>query len=391
MARVSIAGVGMTDFRTPSTQAPYQASGAAAARAALADAGLDYADIDLVVAGYCMGDTCSGQTVAYQLGLTGVPVVNTTNACASGSAALYLARQTILSGEARSVLVVGFEEMGRTLQMGWPEKLSPVGWIDDRTRALRGEDANVSTTGWFAGAASEYLNRTGYGPEVLAAIGVKARRHAHDNPHAAFRDLVTLEEVMASKMIVDPLTKFECSAPASGAAAAVLTSERFAREKGLGSGVFLVAQAMGTDAPSAQQSDSMINLVGYDMAKTTADLLYERAGVGPEDIDVVELHDCFASNELLSYEALGLAGENEGGRMALDGDNTHGGRYLVNPSGGLIGKGHPIGATGVAQCVELTHQLRGTAGLRQRPGARTALQHNLGLGGACVVGLYVRD
>ncbi len=391
MERVAVAGIGMTDFHKPSAPSPYQASGTAAARAALADAGVDYADIDLVVAGYCMGDTCSGQTIAYQLGLTGVPVVNTTNACASGSAALYLARQAILSGEARAVLVVGFEEMGRTLHLGYPEKLSPVGWIDDRTLALRGADADTSTTGWFAGAAREYLDRTGYGPEVLASIGVKARRHAHDNPRAAFRELVTLEEVMASKMIVDPLTKFECSAPASGAAAAVLTSDRFAREKGLGGGVFLVAQAMRTDAPSAMEADSMIALTGYDMARSAAEALYERAGVGPEDVDVVELHDCFASNELLSYEALGLAPQDGGGRMALDGDNTHGGRYLVNPSGGLIGKGHPIGATGVAQCVELTLQLRGAAGARQRPEARTALQHNLGLGGACVVGLYVRD
>lgn len=391
MERVAIAGVGMTNFTKPSMPGRYQETGQTAARSALADAGLSYQDVDLVVASYAMGDTCSGQAVAYGLGLTGVPIVNTNNACASGSSALYLARQAILSGEARAVLVVGFEEMGPTLRLAYQDRLNPTAWIDDRTHELLGADANTSTIGWFAGAAREYLAKTGYGPEIFGVIGVKARRHAARNPHAAFRELLTLDEVMNSKMVVDPLTKFECSAPTCGAAAAVLVQEKYAREIGLSAKVFLTAQKMRSDFPSARDEMSMMKVVGFDMAREAAQAVYEQSGIGPDDIDVVELHDCFASNEVISYEALGLAESGEGGRMALADDNTYGGRYVVNPSGGLIGKGHPIGATGVAQCVELTNQLRGSAGERQVESARVALQHNLGLGGACVVGIYVRD
>ncbi|BBE33268.1 thiolase C-terminal domain-containing protein [Sphingosinicella microcystinivorans] len=390
MAKVCVAGIGMTRFTKVSAPVPYERSGAEAARAALADAGLAMTDIDLAVASYAMGETCSGQVALYALGLHGVPIVNVSNACASGSTALYLARQAILSGEADAVLAVGFEQMGRQFIRGFPDRTLPVGWIDDRTRELVGVDADVSTVGWFAGAGREYLDKTGYDTRIFAEVAAKARRHAHHNPNAAFRDLLTVEEILESKLIVDPLTKFECSAPTNGGAAVILTSMDFAKRRGLRTDVRLSAQKMRTDSPSAQDEKSMIKVVGFDMVKQCVADLYEATGVGPEDLDIVELHDCFASNEVISYEALGLVPEGEGGRMALDGDNSYGGRYVVNPSGGLIGKGHPIGATGVAQCVELTTQLRGEAGPRQVEVARLALQHNIGLGGACVVGLYER-
>ena len=390
MSRIMIAGVGMTRFRKVSEPAPYEATGLEAARAALADAGLDYADIGAVFASFAAGETSAGQAVVYPLGLTGVPVFNVNNACASGSSALYLARQTLMAGEAFAVLVVGFEQMGRSFTRGYPDQRLPVQWIDDRTRELVGADADVSTVGWFAAAAQEYLSTTGTDPSVLAMVAAKARRHAHENANAAFRELLSVDEIMASKVAVAPLTKFECSAPTNGAAAVVLTTEEFAKRRGLRHDVSLVAQTMSTDLPEAWNGRSMMSVTGSDMTRAAAAELYERTAIGPEDIDTIELHDCFASNELISYEALGLTAPGQGARLAVDGDNTYGGRWIINPSGGLLGKGHPIGATGVAQCVELTTQLRGDAGPRQVEGARVALQHNLGLGGACVTGLYMR-
>ena len=176
--------------------------------------------------------------------------------------------------------------------------------------------------------------------------------------------------------------------PTCGAAAAVLVSEAFAHRHGLRTDVAIAAQAMTTDFASSFQARDMIQVVGFDMSQAAARQVYAAAGIGPEEVDVVELHDCFAQNELITYEALGLCGEGEGARFVADGDNTHGGRYVTNPSGGLLSKGHPLGATGLAQCYELTHQLRGSAEGRQVDGARVALQHNLGLGGACVVTMY---
>ncbi len=193
---------------------------------------------------------------------------------------------------------------------------------------------------------------------------------------------------MASPTVFDPMTRLQCCPPTCGAAAGVLCSEGFARRHGLSTAVRITAQAMTTDRPDSFDSQDMRKLVGFEMSRSAAQQVYLEGGIGPEDIDVIELHDCFTANELLTYEALGLAAEGGGEQMVVDGDNTYGGRWVVNPSGGLLSKGHPLGATGLAQCAELVWQLRGAAGERQVPGARVALQHNLGLGGACVVTLY---
>jgi len=176
--------------------------------------------------------------------------------------------------------------------------------------------------------------------------------------------------------------------PTCGGAAAILVSEEFARKRGLRTGVFIAGQSMTTDTPSTYEARDMIRVVGFDMTRLAAGPAYEQAGIGPKDVDVIELHDCFAQNELITYEGLGLAAEGEGPKLVADGDNTYGGKWVVNPSGGLLSKGHPLGATGLAQCYELTHQLRGTADDRQVSNARIALQHNLGLGGAGVVTIY---
>jgi acetyl-CoA acetyltransferase len=189
-------------------------------------------------------------------------------------------------------------------------------------------------------------------------------------------------------MIFQPLTRLQCCPPTCGAAAAVLCSEEFAKKRGITNAVSILGQSMKTDFASTIESNSMMNVVGYAMAVAAASDVYESTGVGPEDVDVVELHDCFTTNEVISYESLQLTPEGTAEQFIEDGDNTYGGKYVVNPSGGLLSKGHPIGATGIAQCAELVWQLRGTAGARQVEGARIGLQHNLGNGGACVVTLY---
>jgi acetyl-CoA acetyltransferase len=202
--------------------------------------------------------------------------------------------------------------------------------------------------------------------------------------------VLSLEEIMNSEEVFDPLTRYQCCPPTCGAAAAILCSDDFAKKMGITKPVYIAAQAMTTDYKSSFE-DSMIKMVGFDMTKNAAKQAYEQAGLGPKDVQVVELHDCFTANEILTYEGLGLCGEGEAEKLIEEGNNTYGGKWVTNPSGGLLSKGHPLGATGLAQCTELVWQLRGTAGDRQVPNAKVALQHNLGLGGACVVTMYRAD
>ena len=390
-----VLGVGMVPFATPSRAEPYDVMAEGAVRAALLDAGLGYADMEQAYVGYVYGDSTAGQNVLYRVGMTGVPVVNVNNNCSTGSSALWLARQAVEGGAADVVLVLGFEQMRRgALAAQWPDRPSPFTRFDDvLERALadrEGTDADAPLAPRYFGAAGEaYAQRYGMAPETFGRVSVKARRHAAGNPYAVFRDPVTLEEVLASPAVFGPLTRLQCCPPTCGAAAAVLVSPRFAQARGLTGGVRIRAQAMTTDTPSSFEGDPM-RLVGYDMSRRAAEQVYEAAGVGPEDVPVVELHDCFTTNEVISYEALGLTPEGTAEKFVLDGDNTYGGRVVTNPSGGLLSKGHPLGATGLAQCAELVWQLRGQAGQRQVEGARLGLQHNIGLGGACVVTLYER-
>ena len=233
------------------------------------------------------------------------------------------------------------------------------------------------------------MQKYGTKMETFARIRAKASQHAANNPLALFRNIVSTEDVMNGPVLWEGvMTKLMACPPTCGAAAAIIVSEEFARKHSLRTDVLIAGQALTTDFPSTFESRDMIRLVGFDMAQAAARQAYEEAGIGPEDVDVVELHDCFAHNELISYEALGLCPEGGAEKFVLDGDNTYGGRYVTNPSGGLLSKGHPLGATGLAQCYELTHQLRGSADQRQVKNAKIALQHNLGLGGACVVTVY---
>ncbi|GAA0603998.1 lipid-transfer protein [Sporichthya brevicatena] len=378
----------MVPFATPSRVESYPVMAGKAVRSALADAGLDYTAIQQAYVGYVYGDSTCGQHALYDVGLTGIPVVNVNNNCATGSSALWLARQAVESGAAECVLALGFEQMQRgALTSHWDDRPSPLGRFDETTDRLRPPSDAPMALKYFGGAGEAYREKYGLADDTLARIAVKARAHAAHNPYSVFRDPITVDDVMNAPHMYGPLTRLHCCPPTCGAAAAVLCSPAFAARHGVRADVTIAAQSMTTDLPSSFSTD-MMRLAGYDMARKAADQVYEKAGVSPEDIRVVELHDCFTVNELLTYEALRLTPEGTAEKFILEGDNTYGGRVVTNPSGGLLSKGHPLGATGLAQCAELVWQLRGEAGRRQVDDLEHALQHNIGLGGAAVVTLY---
>ena len=389
---VKIIGVGMVKFAKPGAHEPYEIMAGKAVRAALADAGIAYGDVQQAFAGYVFGDSACGQAALYRVGMTGIPIVNVNNNCSSGSSALLLARQAVLSGAVECALAVGFEEM-RPGALGpvWDDRTSPLMDLEYKLEALLPElPSATNALRLFGAAAAAYIEKTGANPDIFAKVAVKTRRHAINNPYALFNTPLTVEEVMQSPVVFPPyLTRLECCPPSCGAAAAIVCSEAFARKHGAARAISILAQAMATDGVESDRDP--INLVGADMTRNAAQQVYEQSGIGPEDVKVLELHDCFTSNEVMTYEALGLCAEGGAEKIINLGDNTYGGKYVVNPSGGLMSKGHPLGATGLAQCTELVTQLRGEAGQRQVEGVRIALQHNLGLGGACVVTLYGRD
>ncbi len=389
--RVNVIGVGMVKFQKPGASEDYHVMASKAARTALADAKVEFGDIQEAYAGYVFGDSTCGQRAIYEVGLTGIPVINVNNNCATGSTALYLARQAIEGGLCECVIAVGFEQMEKgALGSKYTDRTNPMDQHAGVMSRVQGFNQAPPTAQMFGGAGREYQWRYGAKRETFGKIAEKARAHASKNPYALFNDRLSLDEVMASPEVFDPLTRYQCCPPTCGAAAAVLCSDDFAKRKGIANPVYIAGQAMTTDYASSF-GDSMIKMIGYDMAKAAADKVYEKTGIGPKDIKVVELHDCFTANELLTYEAIGLCGEGEAEKFIWEGDNTYGGKYVTNPSGGLLSKGHPLGATGLAQCTELVWQLRGEAGDRQVEGAKIGLQHNLGLGGACVVTMYRRD
>ncbi len=387
---VHVVGVGMIPFTKPGASEPYTVMGARAAQLALDDAGVPYAEVQQAYVGYVYGDSTAGQAAIYGVGLSGIPVFNVNNNCSTGSSALFLARQAVESGMVECAIALGFEQMQPgALKGAWDDRPSPMAKFAEVMTAHQGfEPAAPRAAQFFGGAGRDYMSKYGIRADTFGRISVKARQHAARNPLALFRQTLTLDEVMASPKVFDPLTRYQCCPPTCGAAAAIVCSAEFAQKHGLDTSVVIKAQAMTTDRPSTFETDDMMRVVGYDMTAAAAKQVYEAAGVGPEDVDVVELHDCFTANELITYEGLGLTPEGTAERFIVDGDNTYGGRVVTNPSGGLLSKGHPLGATGLAQCYELVSQLRGRAEQRQVEGARLALQHNLGLGGACVVTLY---
>lgn len=384
-----VSGVGMIPFAKPGASDSYIEMGACAARAALENAGLAYEKVQQAFAGYVYGDSTCGQRALYEVGMSGIPVINVNNNCSTGSTALFLARQAVQSGAIDCALALGFEQMAPgALGVHYTDRPSPFGRFD----ALADELVDIElplALRYFGGAGLAHMRQYGTKLETFAKIRAKASRHAARNPLALFRQEVTPEQVLESPSLwPGVMTRLMACPPTCGAAAAVICSEAFARRHGLDTTVRIRAQAMTTDTPSAFESGDMRDVVGVGMTRAAAAQVYDSAGIGPEDVDVVELHDCFAHNELLTYEGLGLCPTGGAEKFVEDADNTYGGAVVTNPSGGLLSKGHPLGATGLAQCTELVEQLRGNAGARQVEGARLGLQHNLGLGGACVVTLY---
>ena len=390
MRKVCVVGVGMTKFHKPG-QMDYPVLAKEAGEAALADAKVGYDKIQQAFVGYVYGDSTCGQRAVYQLGLTGIPVYNVNNNCSTGSTALMLGWQAIAGGMAECVLALGFEKMEKgSLSTKYGDRTNPLDRHMLTMNDIQGFAPAPPAAQLFGGAGREHMKKYGTTKEQLAKIAVKNRKHAVHNERSQFRAEASLEEVLASPMIFEPLTKFQCCPTTDGAAAAVLCSEEFAKKLG-GEVVTIEAISLKTDTPASFEAKSMIKAVGADMTRAAAADVYEKSGLGPDDVDVIELHDCFTANELITYEGLGLCKEGEGGKLIDDGAVTYGGKWVVNPSGGLLSKGHPLGATGLAQCFELNQQLRGKCGPRQVEGAKIGLQHNLGLGGACVVTMYKRN
>ncbi|MBF6545416.1 lipid-transfer protein [Nocardia brasiliensis] len=391
--RVFVIGVGMTKFEKPGRREgwDYPAMAREAGEHALADAGIRYEQVAEAYVGYVYGDSTSGQRAIYELGLTGLPVVNVNNNCSTGSSALFLAAKAIRGGEADCAMALGFEKMqSGSLEAGFTDREQPLLRHIEALAQLR--DFAMPVAPWMFGAAGvEHMERYGSTRTHFAKIAEKNHRHSANNPYAQFQNVYTLDEITAAKMVYEPLglTRLQCSPTSDGSGAAVLASERFVDEHDLGArAVEIVGQAMVTDLESSFATKTARSLVGVDMTAAAARKVYAQADIGPDDLDVIELHDCFSPNELLTYEALDLCGEGEGHKLVDAADTTYGGRWVVNPSGGLISKGHPLGATGLAQCAELTWQLRGDAAARQVAGAKVALAHNIGLGGAAIVTAY---
>ena len=387
MTKVLVAGVNMVKFAKPGQQKPYREMASAAIRAAVAEAGIEPGLIEQAYGSYIYGDSTCAQHALYDAFMTGIPVINVNNNCSSGSTAIFLARQAVASGAIDCALAFGFEEMQPgALGSAWQDRESP---FENFLTVLNDQgypDAPLALR-CFGAAGHHYMEKYGADADLFAKVAVKTRNHAAANPFALFTSELTVEEVLAAPVLyMGYLTRLMCCPPTCGAGAAVICSEAFAKKHNISDAVEIVAQAMATDTPAAWSDP--INLVGADMTRRAAQRVYETAGIGIADVDVVELHDCFTTNEVITYEGLGLCAEGEATAFVDAGDNTYGGKFVVNPSGGLMSKGHPIGATGLAQCYELVNQLRGNAGQRQVPGARIALQHNLGLGGAVVVTMY---
>uniref|UniRef100_A0A9J7ZJC9 Sterol carrier protein 2 n=1 Tax=Cyprinus carpio carpio TaxID=630221 RepID=A0A9J7ZJC9_CYPCA len=372
--RVFVIGVGMTKVNK-----------------ALADAGINYSAVQQACVGYVYGDsTCGQRAIYHSLGLSGIPIINVNNNCSTGSTALFMGRQLIQGGLADCVLALGFEKMERgSLSSKYMDRTNPMDKHMEVMINRYGVAAAPAAPQMFGNAGREHMEKYGTKPEHFAKIAWKNHKHSTNNPYSQFQDEYSLEQVINSRKVFEFLTLLQCCPTSDGAGAAVLASETFVRRNGLEKkAVEIIAQEMVTDLTSTFEENSCMKMVGYDMTHLAAQRCFDAAGLKPSDVDVIELHDCFSANELITYEALGLCAEGKAGELIDRGDNTYGGKWVINPSGGLISKGHPLGATGLAQCAELCWQLRGEAGPRQVPGAKVALQHNIGLGGAVVVTLY---
>jgi sterol carrier protein 2 len=388
-----VLGVGMTKFIKPRGKVDYTELGYEAGIKAMLDAHISYDDVEQGIACYCYGDSTCGQRVFYQFGMTQIPIYNVNNNCSTGSTGLAMARNLISAGAADCILVVGFEKMmPGSLQSFFNDRENPIGTTYAMMGSTRGFTKAPGAAQIFGNAGREYMEKHGATPSDFAEIARINHAHSVNNPYSQFRDVYTLDQILDSPTIHAPLTKLQCCPTSDGGAAAVLVSQSFldARPHLKSQAVLIAGQCLATDAPSLF-STSAIDLVGREMTQTAARTALAEAGITVKDVAVCELHDCFSANELVLLDALGLAEPGKAQELVREGGITYGGgKFVVKPSGGLISKGHPLGATGIAQCAELVWHLRGWANNRGVEGTRWALQHNLGLGGAAVVTGYGR-
>ncbi|KAJ5651459.1 uncharacterized protein N7484_005182 [Penicillium longicatenatum] len=393
LSEAYVLGVGLTQFLKPRRTREYPELGYEAGVKAMIDAKINYDDVQTGIGCYCYGDTTSSQRIFYQFGMTGIPIYNTNNACATGSTGLHLARSMVRGGLADCILVIGFEQMRPgSIKSVWDDRPSPLGPSTTMMEETYGKHGSPRNAQYFGNAGQEYMEKYGAAAEDFAEIARISHEHSQRNPYAQFRTKYSLDEILNSTPVHGPLTKLQCSPTSDGAGAAVIVSQRFldARPHLKSQAIHIAGQQLLTDGPEVY-SRSAIDLVGFNMSRQAALLAMKEAKVEAKDIKVCELHDCFSTNELLLLDALGFSEPGKAHEMVRRGDITYGGRGpIINPSGGLISKGHPLGATGLAQCAELTWQLRGWANNRLVSDTGVALQHNLGLGGAVVVTVYKR-
>jgi acetyl-CoA acetyltransferase len=373
MSDAYVLGVDMIKFgRFPERSVPDL--GAEAALLALDDAKLRIQDMQALYCGN-LGQASGmvGQRILHLIGQTGIPVVNCANACATGATAFREGWMAVKAGVYDLVLAVGVEQMGRGLLGGGaPAKGIP-------TEGLLGSGTMPAV---FAEAGMEHSRKYGTTFEQFAKVSVKNHHHSTMNPKAMYQIETPLETVMSAEMISYPNTKLMCSVNVDGSAAAVIVSEKKARELGMERAIRVRASVLTSD-PYTEKGTAMPDI--SQCTRLAAKIAYEMAGVGPDDIDLIELHDCFATAEILHYENLGLCADGEAGRLIDEGETALGGRIPVNASGGLLSKGHPLGATGIANIYEVSTHLRGEAGKRQVENARMGLTHVIGLGSACAI------
>ena len=343
----------------------------------------------MATVGYVYGESTCGQRALYEVGMTGIPVYNVNNNCATGSSALHMCYNLIGGGVYSCGLALGFEKMERgSIVRKFPDRANPFDKIVSQSDALNPDGKPIPfAIKLFGYAGDEHVKLFGTDKTHFAKIAAKNHKHSLNNPYSQFQKGYSLEEILKSPQVSGVLTKLQCCPTSDGAGAAILCNEAKVKEWKLeDQAVEILDMELTTDTPKVFANNR--ELVGYNMSKEAAEKAFKKTGLKPEQMGVVELHDCFSANELITYEAIGLCKEGEAGKWIDAGKNTYGGQVVVNPSGGLISKGHPLGATGLAQCAELNWQLRGIAGKRQVPNLTYALQHNLGLGGACVVAIY---
>ncbi|RVX74796.1 hypothetical protein B0A52_01073 [Exophiala mesophila] len=386
-----VLGVGLTKFVKPRGKVDYNELGYEAGIKAMLDAHINYDDVDMGVACYCYGDSTCGQRVFYQFGMTGIPIYNQNNNCATASTGLAMARNSVAYGAADCVLVVGFEKMNPgSLASFWKDRTDPLERSVAISNSIRPPSKAPFAAQLFANAAQEYIDKYGAEPRDFAEIARVNHEHSQRNPYSQFQDVYTLDQILSAPKIEGVLTKTQCCPTSDGGAAAVVVSQAFldARPELKSQAILIAGQRIATD-PISTFNGSSLNLVGHGITKSIIqDVLKEANVKSIDDIKLVELHDCFSPAEMVFIDALGLCEPGKAHEYVRAGNITYGGKTLINPSGGLLSKGHPLGATGLAQCAELVWHLRGWANNRLVEGTSAALAHNLGLGGAGVVTIY---